>query len=318
MITQFIIFILGFVFLIYGGNYLVDGASSLAKHLKISDLVIGLTIVSFGTSAPELTVNVIASLENKGGITVGNVIGSNIANILLILGVTATISPLFIKHSTVWKEIPLSLLAIVVFFIVSNDILINNDNKNLITRSDGLILISFFVIFLAYVFNLSRYKPEEALIEPKFGIPLSFFLIILGLTGLTYGGKFVVSSGSEIARKLGFSQELIGFSMIAIGTSLPELFTSTIAAYKKNSEIAIGNVVGSNIFNIFWIMGVSSVINPVPFNEIYNIDTLILIFSTLLLFIFNFTGKKQTIYRKEGILFLATYLIYLMFIFKRG
>lgn len=318
MLIHFIIFITGFVFLIYGGNYLVDGASSLAKHLKISDLVIGLTIVSFGTSAPELTVNVIASLEDKGGITVGNVIGSNIANILLILGVTAVISPLFVKHSTVWKEIPLSLLAVVVFFIVSNDVLINNDTRNFISRSEGLILISFFIIFLAYVFNMSRYSLVEAMVEPKYRISVSFFLIVLGLIGLIYGGRFVVSSGTEIAKKLGFSEELIGFSMIAIGTSLPELFTSAIAAYKKNSEIAIGNVVGSNIFNIFWIMGVSSVINPVPFSNIYNIDTLILLFATSLLFVFNFTGKKQTLHRKEGILFLIAYLLYLIYIFKRG
>lgn len=318
MVIQFFLFIIGFVFLITGGNYLVDGASSLAKNLKISDLVIGLTIVSFGTSAPELTVNIIASLENKGGITVGNVIGSNIANILLILGVTSIISPLFVKHSTVWKEIPLSLLAVLVFFIVSNDILLNNDSKNIISRSEGLILISFFIIFLGYVINISRMGSLEISVEPKYTFSVSIFLIMLGLLGLIYGGRLVVNSGAEIARGFGFSEELIGFSMIAVGTSLPELVTSVIAAYKKNSEIAIGNVVGSNIFNIFWIMGISSVINPIPFNEVFNVDTLFLIFATSLLFIFNFTGKKNTLHKIEGILFLTAYIFYLIYIFKRG
>ncbi len=317
MLFNLFVFIVGFALLIYGGNLLVDGASSLAKNLRISDLVIGLTIVSFGTSAPELVVNVVASLEEKGGITVGNVIGSNIANILLILGVASTITSVTVKHSTVWKEIPLSLLAVIIFFIISNDILINRDTQNFITRAEGLILICFFIIFLSYVFSISRYSVEEA-IEAKYGKATSFFLIILGLLGLIYGGKFVIKSGSEIARTLGLSEELIGFSMIAIGTSLPELITSAVAAYKKNSEIAVGNVVGSNIFNIFWILGVSAIINPIPFSDIYNADTLILILASLLLFIFNFTGKRQTLHRKEGLLFLITYVFYLIFIFIRG
>lgn len=318
MLIQFLFFIMGFIFLIYGGNFLVDGSSSLAKHLKISDLVIGLTIVSFGTSAPELTVNVIASIEGKTQITIGNIIGSNIANILLILGASSIIAPISVKHSTIWKEIPFSMLAVLVLFIMANDTLFNDGNINLITHSEGLLLISFFIIFLAYVITLSRQKFEENIIPAKYGKLTSLLFILLGLSGLIIGGEIVVDSGSKIARHLGVSEALIGFSLIAVGTSLPELFTSLIAAYKKNSDIAIGNVVGSNIFNIFWILGVSATIRTIPFDTNYNFDIIILIFSTSLLFTFMFVGKKFVLHRREGIFLLITYAIYLIYIVIRG
>jgi len=318
MVIQFIIFVLGFVFLIYGGNFLVDGSSSLAKQLKIRDIVIGLTIVSFGTSAPELTVNIIASLQHKSDITIGNIIGSNILNILLVLGLSALFTPISVKHSTIWKEIPFSVLAVIVFFIMANDKLINSDTKNIITRSDGLLLICFFIIFLAYIISLSRQRFEEHIVPPKYSLIVSLLFIILGLFGLIIGGKMVVNSGSKIARELGVSEGLIGFSLIAVGTSLPELFTSVIATIKKNSDIAIGNVVGSNIFNIFWILGLSATVNPINYNPEYNFDLLILIFTSSLLFIFMFTGKKATLHRIEGILFLIAYVCYISFLIIRG
>jgi cation:H+ antiporter len=295
MILQSIIFILGFIFLIYGGNLLVDGSSSLAKHLKISDIVIGLTVVSFGTSAPELTVNILASIQNKSDITIGNIIGSNIANILLILGLSTLFSPITVKHSTIWKEIPFSVLAVIVFFIMANDKLINCESTNVISKSEGLLLICFFIIFLAYILNLSRQKLEENIIPAKYSIILSLLFVVLGLSGLILGGKMVVNSGSKIARDLGVSEGLIGFSLIAVGTSLPELFTSVIAAIKKNSDIAIGNVVGSNIFNIFCILGISTTINPINYNTVYNFDLLVLIITSFLLFTFMFTGRKATL-----------------------
>lgn len=317
MILSYLIFLLGFVLLILGGNYLVEGASSLAKHFRISDLVIGLTIVSFGTSAPELTVNVVASLKSKGDITLGNIIGSNIVNILLILGISSIISPISVKHSTVWKEIPLSLLAVIVLFTIANDSFIDNYHDSIISRSDGIILISFLVIFLAYVLSIGRYGREDVE-TPKYNKLKSFVIFAFGILGLIKGGDMVVASGVEIARGLGVSEALIGFSLIAIGTGLPELFTSAIAAYKKNSDIAIGNIVGSNIFNIFWILGVSAIINPIPFSLSYNFDISVLAFSTSLLFTFMFTGKKHTLHKLDGFLLLTCYLAYCVFIFIRG
>lgn len=318
MFFQFLFFILGFVFLIYGGSFLVDGASSLAKHFKISDLVIGLTIVSFGTSAPELMVNIMASIEAKGEITIGNIIGSNIANILLILGTASLISPIRVKSSTIWKEIPFSMLAVLVFFILSNDKIINGYKDNFISRSDGLILLCFFTIFLSYIVTLSKQSVEEEIIPAKYGKLTSILFFLIGLFGLILGGKMVVNSGANIARMLGVSEALIGFSLIAVGTSLPELFASAIAAYKKNSDIAIGNIVGSNIFNIFWILGISSIIRPIEFSSRFNYDAVILIFSTSILFAFMFTGKKYTLHKKEGILLITIYLFYIIFLVTRG
>lgn len=318
MIFQFLFFILGFVFLIYGGNFLVDGASSLAKHFKISDLVIGLTIVSFGTSAPELVINIMASVEAKGEITIGNIIGSNIANILFILGIASLISPIRVKSSTIWKEIPFSMLAVLVFFIISNDTIINGYKDNFVSRSDGLILLCFFIIFLSYIVVLTKQSINEEIIPSKYGKFTAFLFFLVGLLGLILGGKMVVDSGSNIARYLGVSEALIGFSLIAIGTGLPELFASVIAAYKKNSDIAIGNIVGSNIFNIFWILGISSIIRPIPFPLIFNFDVIILIISTSILFVFMFTEKKYTLYRKEGVLFLSLYIFYLIYLLFRG
>ncbi len=318
MFFQFLFFILGFVFLIYGGSFLVDGASSLAKHFKTSDLVIGLTIVSFGTSAPELMVNVVSSIEAKGDITIGNIIGSNIANILLILGTSSLISPIRVKSSTIWKEIPLSMLAVVVLFILSNDTFVNGNYENIISRSDGLILLCFFTIFLSYIVTLSKQNIEEEIIPSKYGKLTSFSFFIIGLLGLILGGKMVVNSGTAIAKNIGVSEALIGFTLIAIGTSLPELFASAIAAYKKNSDIAIGNIVGSNIFNIFWILGVSSIIRPIPFSSIFNLDIVFLIISSSFLFLLMFTEKKYTLHKKEGILFLILYGLYLTYLMLRG
>ncbi|MCX7770062.1 MAG: calcium/sodium antiporter [Proteobacteria bacterium] len=318
MLFQFLIFILGFVFLIYGGSFLVDGASSLAKHFKISDLVIGLTIVSFGTSAPELMVNIMASIQNKGDITIGNIIGSNIANILLILGVASVISPIYVQASTIWKEIPFSMLAVIVFFILSNDYLLDGKPYNFLDRSDGLILLCFFTVFLSYIVSLSKQTIEEQIIPAKYGKFTSFIFFLIGLFGLILGGRMVVDSGSNIARNLGVSEAFIGFTLIAIGTSLPELFASAIAAYKKNSDIAIGNIVGSNIFNIFWILGVSSLIRPIPYSAIYNFDIIILVLATSVLFTFMFTGKRNTLFRKEGGLLLALYIFYLIYLIFRG
>jgi cation:H+ antiporter len=273
----YILLVIGFVFLIKGADLLVDGASSVARKLHISNLVIGLTIVAFGTSAPELFVNLYASIQGTTDIAIGNIIGSNIVNMLFILGIAAIIYPLTVTKGTVWKEIPLSLLAAVLVFIMANDVLFDGMSANILTRIDGLVLIAFFIIFLYYTFGIAKTQGDNS---PTDTVAVhsgwkSTGMILLGLVGLVIGGHWIVGSATTIALNLGLSQALIGLTIVAIGTSLPELATSAVAAYKKNSDIAIGNVVGSNIFNIFWILGISAVIHPLPLTSLLNFDILV-------------------------------------------
>lgn len=308
---EYVLLIAGFVLLVKGADFLVDGASSIAKKLGISALVIGLTIVAFGTSAPELIVNIFASLQGNTDIAIGNIVGSNIANILLILGISSIIFPLSVTKGTAWKEIPLSLLAILAVAIMANDKIIDGSQSSVMTRGDGLILIAFFIIFLYYTYGISKVSGQSSENHVKDMAPLKAgFMVLLGLAGLTLGGKWIVDSAVLIATGLGVSQAIIGLTIIAVGTSLPELATSAMAAYKKNSDIAVGNIVGSNIFNIFWILGVSSVVSPLPFAGILNRDVAMAILATLLLFAFLFVGKRHTLERWQGFSFVAIYFLY--------
>lgn len=316
---MFLLLILGFVLLIKGADWLVDGASAVAKRFKIPDIVIGLTIVAFGTSAPELIVNLFASFQGNTEIAIGNIVGSNIANIFLILGVAGIIYPLTVKSNTVWKEIPLSLLAALVLGFMANDALLDGREYSVLSRIDGLILLSFFVIFLYYtalVAKNNREKSEQAVEEMSFG--KSTLFIILGLIGLAAGGKLVVDSAVAIATWLGISQAVIGLTVVAIGTSLPELMTSAIAAFKRKADIAIGNVVGSNIFNIFWILGISAFIRPLPFNPTANIDVIMVVLASFMLFIWMFIGKKHILQRWQSAAFLAVYGLYMVALVMRG
>ena len=316
----YIFLIAGFVFLIKGAGFLVDGASSLAKKFNVSNLVIGLTVVAFGTSAPELFVNIFASLGGTADIAIGNIVGSNIANILLILGITAIIYPLKVGTGTVWKEIPFGLLGAVLLFVLANDALVDGLSSNLLTRSDGVVLIAFFVIFLYYIFEISKNRnAEEEQVSPQVrSVSVSIFLALLGLVGLMVGGRWIVNSATVIATSWGLSDALIGLTIVAIGTSLPELATSIVAAFKKNTDIAVGNVVGSNIFNIFWILGISSIIKPLPFRPELNLDLLIVVLSSALLFIWMFLGKRHTLERWQGVVFVLLYITYLAVIVFRG
>lgn len=318
MLTYFL-FIIGFIILIKGAELLVNGASTIAKKLKVSDLVIGLTIVAFGTSAPEMFVNVSASIQGNSGIAIGNIIGSNIANILLILGVSTLIFPLAVQSTTVWKEIPFSLLAALILGILANDYLIDHKENSELTRSDGLILIGFFIIFIYYIFSIAK-KSENAVNEEfkQLSNFMTVAYIILGLTGLILGGTWISNGAVKIAAKFGVSEYLIGLTVVAVGTSLPELATSAVAAYKKNTNIAIGNVIGSNIFNIFWVLGLSAVIKPLPFQPSANSDLAMTVFSSILLFALLFVGKKHVLKKWQGILFLILYAGYIVFIIKRG
>ncbi len=318
----FLLFLIGFVVLIKGGDWLVSGSTSIAKRYGLSDMVVGLTIVSFGTSAPELIVNIISSLSGSSEIAIGNVIGSNISNILLIIGVTAIICDLPIKRDTLLSEIPFSLSAAVLVGFLANAALFDSKSTLLISRGDGGILLFFFVLFLAYIFRIAKEQVEngEEEGEKLEVLPMrkSVALLLGGFIGLFLGGKWVVDGAIAMAKWLGMSETFIGLTVIAIGTSLPELVTSVVAASKKSVDIAIGNAIGSNIFNVLWILGISAVIKPLPFAVLNNTDILVLIFSSSLLILSLATGKRHAIDRNDGILFVVLYALYTAFCIYRG
>jgi cation:H+ antiporter len=314
MALTLILFLIGFGILIKGADLLVDGASSVANRFNVSNIVIGLTIVAFGTSMPELVVNLFASFQGNADIAIGNILGSNIANILLILGISSMIYPLAAKRNTVLKEIPFSLLAALVMAFMANDILLDGAAVSEISRSDGLVFLSFFAVFIYYSFSLAK---EEKDIEDGIRVistTRSIVYILLGLLGLVLGGKWIVDGAVVLAGMIGLSEAVIGLTVVAIGTSLPELATSAIAAYKKQSDIAIGNVVGSNIFNLFWILGCSSVIRPLPFNAASNYDVLATVLASLVLFLIMFVGKRHIIQRWQGGAMLVMYISYTIFL----
>ena len=317
MFLTYSLFVAGFYFLIKGANWLVEGSSSLAKKFKVSDLMIGLTIVSFGTSAPELFVNLIASFNGNSDLAIGNIIGSNISNILLILGVASIIYPLTVKRGTASTMIPLNMLAVVALWLLINDTLIDGANFSALTRIDGLVLLLFFIVFIYYTFGIARIEGEKQKVEEK-NTFMSIAMIIAGMIGLAFGGKWIVDGAVVIATKFNMSESLIGLTIVAIGTSLPELSTSAVAAFKHNADIAIGNVIGSNIFNIFWILGLSSAIKPIFFSPILNFDIYFMGFSTFLLLLFVFIGRKNILGRLEGIAFLLIYILYIIYLIYRG
>ena len=316
MFWVFLLVLVGFVLVIKGADLLVDGACALARKLSVSDLMIGLTVVAFGTSLPELAVNVFASLKGSTDIAIGNILGSNIANILLILGISGIIYPLVVTKGTVWKEIPLSLLAAFLLGILANDRLIDNAGSSALTRTDGLVLLSFFVIFIYYTLGIAkRIEGSEALYPVKErSIKKISIMIVAGFLALILGGKLVADGAVDLAIALGISQSTIGLTIVAVGTSLPELATSAMAAYKKNPEIAVGNIVGSNIFNIFFILGISSLIRPLHFGAKSNLDIGVLILASSLLFVSMFTGKHHKLDRWEAGLFLVIYSAYILFL----
>lgn len=313
-----LLLIAGFLLLITSAARLVDGASALALKWSVSELAIGLTVVAFGTSAPELIVNVFASLSGHSEIVLGNIIGSNIFNILMILGVAGIIYPIRTEHNTVWKEIPFALLAAVVLFVQCNDRLLNQETDSLLSRSDGILLLMFFALFLSYVFGLSQVEGRDTMeVQARSSRKIILFLL-LGLAGLAIGGKMVVESAVRVARWLGVSDTLISLTIVAMGTSLPELFTSGVAAYRKKSDIAIGNIVGSNIFNVFFIMGISALIAPVPFQPLLNLDLFVLGAASFFLFVTMFTGARRSLDRWEAVLFILGYGIYTVYLVLRG
>lgn len=309
---SFLLLILGLVLVVYGANLLVDGASSLAKKYKIPNIVIGLTVVAFGTSAPEFIVSTYAAYTGNSDIAIGNVVGSNIFNIFFILGVSAVIFPLTILKNTVLKEIPLSLLAAIVVYVLVNDVLLSQGTENIISFGDGLILLSFFVIFMYYLVHLAKTSGEDEDLTIKDMTKFKSLLLILGgLVLLVGGGKFFVDNAVELALGFGMSKAVVGLTIVAAGTSLPELATSVVAALKKNSDIAVGNIVGSNIFNVFFILGSSALISPLPKGNITDIDMYVCIIASILLFGTCYVIGKQKVTKIEGIFFLLCYVVYI-------
>ncbi len=310
MTLSIFLIVVGFVLLIKGADWMVFGASALAKKYYVSDLIIGLTIVSFGTSAPELVVNSVASFQKHSDIVFGNVLGSNIVNLFMILGITGLVYPITVQSNTVWKEIPISILAVVVLFFLSNSFLFQD--KPILTRVDGIILLSLFAGFLFYIYNQMKNDRSENVphVVKQMSNLKIWGLIVIGIAGLVVGGKLVVDNAIKVATVMGVSEKVIGLTIVAIGTSLPELVTSVVAALKKNSDIAFGNIIGSNIFNILLILSVSSLLNPVYFNISFNAEIYLLAGGTSMLFIAMFTGGKKRLDRWEAGILLLIYLVY--------
>lgn len=319
----YLFLLLGFVLLIKGADWLVNGATAVASRLGVSDLIIGLTIVSMGTSLPELIISVIASAAGSSGLATGNVLGSNIANILLILGVTAIICDLPVHRNTLLSELPFSLAAALLIGFLANSALAYETGEALsISQGDGLIILFFFSLFMMYILVIARedQKKNTGLDDQVMHAPLTknIVLIAAGIASLFLGGKWVVDGAVYIAGWYGMSETFIGLTVVALGTSLPELVTSVMAALKKNTDIAVGNAIGSNIFNLLWILGISAVIRPLPFNVASNTDILVVIASTCLIFLALIIGKRLVIKRVEGIVFILAYAAYLVFVIIRG
>lgn len=316
LILSFALLAVGLVILILGAEWLVKGASSIARKYGIPPLVIGLTVVAFGTSMPELSVNIYAAVSGATGLAIGNVVGSNIANILLVLGASAIICSLSVKSSTVRWEIPLALLASMLVLVFGSDILLDEGVANVITRTDGIALLGLFAVFMFYIVAL--FRSDASPLEEEDETPLpplrAFLYTVVGLVALTGGGRLLVDQAVSLATVMGLSEAVIGLTVVAIGTSLPELATSLVAAWRRQVDIAVGNVIGSNIFNIFLVLGVSSVIAPLPVREGFVVDALVMIAATVFLFVALFLGKRGHIDRWQGIVFILLYVGYVAYL----
>ena len=317
MIFDVFLLIVGFIILIKGADIFVDGASSIASNFKVPKILIGLTIVAFGTSAPEFAVSIKSIVSGSTDIVLGNVIGSNIMNILLILGTSALFKPLIVKSNTIKKELPIMILITSLFVVLLSDNIFDKDIPNAFTRSDGIIVSLFFLVFLYYLIAITKNRKIDDGEYKKMNLSKAFFFTFAGIGMIIIGSNFVVNSAVIIALFLGVSEKLISLTIVALGTSLPELVTSLAATRKGECDIAIGNIVGSCIFNIGIVIGIPVAIfggiNQISFNTL---DILVMLLSVLILFVFSYTGKKIT--RKEGIIFLLCFLSYYTIVIING
>jgi cation:H+ antiporter len=312
-----LLIIAGLALLKFGADWFVEGSSGLARRLQVSELAIGLTIVAFGTSAPELVVNSFSSLKGNHDIVFGNIIGSNSFNLFVILSIVGLITPIKVQSSTAWREIPFSMIALIIFFLVVNDQFLLQRESSLLSRFDGIIMLGCFSLFIYYAFRQLRFdSAEPADVKRTLSNWRIAIFIFAGLAGLVVGGKLVLDNAIKLATQLGLSEKIIGLTIVAAGTSLPELATSIVAAIKRNHDIAVGNIIGSNIFNILFILPVSTMIRPLKFNPGFNIDIAFIAGGTLLLFIAMYTGKKKEIDRWEAFVLLTCYIAYLILMFQ--
>lgn len=318
----YLFLLLGFLFLVKGADYFVDGSSSIATSLKIPSLVIGLTIVAFGTSAPEAAVSITASIQGQNEIALGNIIGSNIFNLLCVAGMSAFIKPLSVKKSLLIKEFPFLVLSSILLLVLSDDLIFQQTQNSILSTGDGLVFLMFFCIFMYYLLEVSLNSKNEALNSNnnydtniyKSTMPLSKSVVfsVVGILGIVIGGKLVVDCSSIIALNFGVSEKIIGITIVSIGTSLPEFVTSVVAASKGESDIALGNVIGSNIFNILFILGISSVINPISIDNNLFLDIFIMIIVTIITYIFSI--RKKDINKFEGIILIIAYIAYMILV----
>ena len=317
MVLSIIFIIIGFALLIKGADFLVDGASNVAKKFHIPEIIIGLTIVSMGTSMPELFVSATSALNGSADMAIGNIVGSNICNLLLILGLSAFIKPVIFQRETRLIEIPICLIVTIIFIIFCN-------TDGTISKVEGIILIVLFLLFIIYTIIMSKKgnkfdgteESNELKVQDKpISITKNILFIIIGIIGLKIGGDLTVDNATNIARMFNISEKIIGLTILAVGTSLPELVTSVTAAIKGNSDIAIGNIVGSNIFNILFIIGVSAIITPLAYNFTYNIQMVILIAATIILALFPAIPPKNEMSRMNGLIYFILYLVYLAILF---
>lgn len=318
----YLFLLLGFLFLVKGADYFVDGSSSIATSLKIPSLVIGLTIVAFGTSAPEAAVSITASIQGQNEIALGNIIGSNIFNLLCVAGMSAFIKPLSVKKSILIKEFPFLVLSSILLLVLSDDLIFQQTQNSILSTGDGLVFLMFFCIFMYYLLEVSLNSKNEALnsnnsydnniYKSTMPLPKSVVFSLIGILGIVIGGKLVVDCSSIIALNFGVSEKIIGITIVSIGTSLPEFVTSVVAASKGESDIALGNVIGSNIFNILFILGISSVINPISIDNNLFLDIFIMIIVTIITYIFSI--RKKDINKFEGIILIIAYIAYMILV----
>ncbi|MGL5718181.1 MAG: calcium/sodium antiporter [Paraclostridium sp.] len=315
---NYVLLLIGFVLLIKGADSFVTGASSIAKSLKIPTIIIGLTIVAFGTSAPEAAVSVTAALKGQNDIAIANVVGSNIFNLLAVIGIASIINPVRVQKTTIIKEFPFAILASLVLMILAHDTRFQGYPENSLNKADGLMLLALFSIFMYYLVEMALTSKEEMDLEQvdeKTPIGKSILWSIIGIIGIIIGGQMVVNSATSIALKLGMSENLVGLTIVSIGTSLPELVTSIVAARRGESDIAMGNVIGSNLFNVLFVLGISSFIHPILVHPIVFIDMLIMVLITMIAFAFSITKKR--IGKIEGGILTSLYILYMIFIIIR-
>lgn len=314
MIIDILLLIVGAAAILWGADKLTDGASALAHRLNVSDVVIGLTVVAMGSSLPEFSVSLFSSIQGSGGMSAGNIVGSNLFNILVILGAVAIVSPLHVTKATVWKDIPFTIVSSLVLFVLAKDQMLLGAETDMLTRIDGLIMLFFFLLFLSYTYSLAKHKPaaDENMEVKEMSMPMILMWLVIGFACLIGGGECLVESGTSLARRFGVSETVIGLTILAGGTSLPEFAASLIAARKGSVGMAVGNVVGSCLFNTFFVLGVCPLVNPMNVSDINNIQLFTLIGSGCMLWLFCFT--RRTLSKLEGSVMCLSYCAFILYL----